>query len=172
MAGEHHLLASAGRAVHGLDLTLDPDAAPDDPEVGEVRARAAHLFTRGADGWLATGDLGRLDAEGYLYLVGRLGDMLIRGGENVYPLEVERVLEAHPGVVEAAVYGVPDRRLGQEIAAAVVGVGGAAPSADELTAWCRERLAPFKVPREWTFVDVLPRTASGKLLRRTITAQS
>jgi len=140
--------------------------------VGEVRARAAHLFAPGPDGWLATGDLGRIDAEGYLYLVGRLGDMLIRGGENVYPLEVERVLEQHPGVVEAGVYGVPDRRLGQEIAAAVVGVGGTPPSADDLTGWCRERLAPFKVPREWVFLDALPRTASGKLLRRALTPES
>lgn len=170
--GDRHLLASAGRAVLDLDLALDLHAAPDDPEVGEVRARAAHLFARGADGWLATGDLGRIDPEGYLYLVGRLGDMLIRGGENVYPLEVERVLEQHPGVVEAAVYGVPDRRLGQEIAAVVVGVDGAPPTAGALTEWCRERLAPFKVPREWTFVDALPRTASGKLLRRALAAES
>jgi acyl-CoA synthetase (AMP-forming)/AMP-acid ligase II len=168
LRGEPGLLASAGRAVADLELALDLDAAPDDPEVGEVRARAAHLFAPGPDGWLATGDLGRIDAEGYLYLVGRLGDMLIRGGENVYPLEVERVLEQHPGVVEAAVYGVPDRRLGQEIAAAVVAVGGMPPSAEELTVWCRERLAPFKVPREWVFLDALPRTASGKLLRRAL----
>lgn len=172
LGGDRHLLASAGRAVTDLDLALDLDAAPDDPDVGEVRARAAHLFTRGADGWLATGDLGRIDAEGYLYLVGRLGDMLIRGGENVYPLEVERVLEAHPGVVEAAVYGVPDRRLGQEIAAAVVGVDGAPPGADELAEWCRGRLAPFKIPRTWTVVDALPRTASGKLLRRALPNES
>lgn len=166
LAGERHLLASAGRAVPGLELTLDLDAAPDDPEVGEVRARAAHLFVSGEDGWLATGDLGRLDGEGYLYLVGRVGDMLIRGGENVYPLEVERVLEQHPGIREAAVYGLPDRRLGQEVAAAIVVDDAAAPSVEELTAWCRDRLAPFKIPRHWRVVDALPRTASGKILRR------
>jgi acyl-CoA synthetase (AMP-forming)/AMP-acid ligase II len=164
LAGEHELLASAGRAVRGLDLDVfEPDAQG----VGEVRARAEHLFLTGPDGWMMTGDLGRLDDRGYLYLAGRRGDRIIRGGENVYPLEVERVLETHPGVAEAAVVGVPDRRYGERIAAFVAPrADRMAPDDAELIAWCRDRLAHFKVPERWLFVEGLPRNAAGKLVRR------
>ena len=138
-----------------------------DDGVGEVRARADHLFAPGPDGWLATGDLGRLDDEGYLFLTGRLGDRIIRGGENVYPLEIERVLESHPGIADAAAVGLPDRRLGERIAAFIVVRADADTlSDDELVRWCRDRLAHFKVPERWQRVAALPRNAAGKLLRR------
>jgi acyl-CoA synthetase (AMP-forming)/AMP-acid ligase II len=166
LEGEADLLSSNGRPVRDLDLKF---AEVDDAGVGEVRARAAHLFVASPDGWLATGDLGRLDERGYLFLAGRRGDKIIRGGENVYPLEVERVLEAHPAVAEAAVVGVADRRLGERIAAAVVpSAMTESPSASDLVAWCRDHLAHFKVPEQWSFVDSLPRTPAGKLLRRAL----
>jgi acyl-CoA synthetase (AMP-forming)/AMP-acid ligase II len=166
LAGEPELLASSGRAVSGLDLELsDMDQAG----VGEVRARADHLFMVDRDGWMSTGDLGRLDERGYLFLAGRRGDRIIRGGENVYPLEVERVLEMHPGVGETAVVGFADRRYGERIAAFVVPrADGVTPDDAELVEWCRERLAHFKVPERWIFVDALPRNPAGKLVRRAL----
>jgi acyl-CoA synthetase (AMP-forming)/AMP-acid ligase II len=167
LTGEPELLASCGRAVPGLELELlDPDAEG----VGEVCARAEHLFLTGPDGWMRTGDLARLDERGYLFLVGRRGDRIIRGGENVYPLEVERVLETHPGIAEAAVVGIADRRYGERIAAFVAPrEDGTSPDESELVAWCRERLAHFKVPERWIVVDSLPRNAAGKLMRRELT---
>src|SRR5581483_10856 len=173
LSGEPWLLASNGRAAPGVELELHTDASTADhgDGVGEVRARAAHFFVRGDDGWLATGDLGRLDAGGYLTLVGRLGDGIVRGGENVYPLEVERALETHPGVAEAAVIGVADRRMGQRIAAVVVPAPGRpAPDEADLVRWCRDRLAHFKVPERWRFAEALPRNPAGKLLRRGLAA--
>ena len=115
-------------------------------------------------GAYTVGDLGYLDAEGYLFLTGRADDTIISGGVNVYPQEVERVLTEHPAVAEAMVYGVPNDEWGQEVRAAVV----ATDTLDEqiLTEWCRERLAGFKRPRLIEFVDELPRTATGKVIRR------
>lgn len=160
-AGAHHLAASVGRAAPGIELYLkEPDATG----LGEVVVRGDHLFSAGPDGWMHTGDLGRLDEERYLYLEGRKGDMIIRGGENVYPEEVERVLKQHPAVLDAAVVGRPDQRLGQIVAAHVVLRSPA--TADELRAHTRAQLAGFKVPEQWHFVDDLPRNPSGKLLRR------
>ena len=116
------------------------------------------------DGWLHTGDLGRLDDDGYLYIVGRIKDVIIRGGYNIYAVDVETVLYEHPAVREAAVVGVPHDVLGEDIAAYVV--ASAPVSADELVAWCRERLADYKVPRLVEFRDDLPRNATGKVLKR------
>jgi acyl-CoA synthetase (AMP-forming)/AMP-acid ligase II len=164
--GEAALLTSNGRPVRGLELQV---TECDERGIGEIRARAAHLFAPGEDGWLVTGDLGRVDDDGYLFLSGRRGERIIRGGENIYPLEVERVLESHPAIAEAAVFGVADRRLGERISAlVVVGPAAHAPSEDELVLWCRERIARFKVPETWRFVDGLPRNAAGKLLRRAL----
>ncbi|MCW2720299.1 class I adenylate-forming enzyme family protein [Pseudonocardia sp.] len=162
--GRPELLCSVGRAVPGVELRVDD---PDEHGVGEVVARAAHFLRPDPDGWLHTGDLGRLDDDGFLYLSGRRGDKIVRGGENVYPVEVEDVLVKHPGVAEVAVVGVPERRLGETVAAFVVPAEGSAPpTADELRAFARERLAGFKVPGEWSFVTSLPRTSSGKVQRR------
>lgn len=166
--GRDDLLASVGRAAPGVELWIDD---PDDSGVGEVLARADHFFLPGADGVLHTGDLGRLDDDGYLFLAGRRGDKIIRGGENVYPVEVEQVLERHPGIREAAVVGVPDRRLGECVKAVVVASDPAdPPAAEELRGHVRDQLAGFKVPTEWEFVDELPRNAAGKLLRRRLVA--
>ncbi len=119
-----------------------------------------------ADGWLRTGDRVEVDRDGRYRVVGRLKDMFISGGENVYPAEVEAVLADHPGVAEVAVIGVPDPRWGEVGLAAVVARGDASALGDAaLAAWARQRLARFKVPRHWRFVAALPRTASGKLSR-------
>jgi 2-furoate---CoA ligase len=117
------------------------------------------------DGWYHTGDVGRLDEDGDLWLEGRLDDMIVSGGENIHPLEVEDVLAGHPGVREVAVVGAFDDRLGHHVVAVVVAEG---VSADELDAHClaSETLARFKRPREYRFVDELPKSPSGKILRR------
>ncbi len=121
------------------------------------------------DGWFRTGDLGSLDGDGYLSLVGRLKEMILRGGENIAPAEVEDVLRAHPAVVDAACFGLPDEKYG-ELVAAAVSLRDAAGSG-ELTAHCHERLAAFKVPNVIHILDEIPRTATGKLQRRRIAAR-
>ena len=118
------------------------------------------------DGWLRTGDGGYLDAEGHLFLTDRIKDMIVSGGENVYPVEVEEALAQHPGVAEVTVIGVPDERWGETVTALVVPAPGAAVAAEDLIAFARERLAGYKLPRTVDFVDVLPRTPSGKVLKR------
>jgi 2-furoate---CoA ligase len=121
------------------------------------------------DGWYRTGDTGHLDEDGDLWIDGRVDDMIISGGENVHPLEVEEVLAAHPGVLEVAVIGVPDERLGHHVTAVVVGEA----SAEELDEHClASPLARFKRPREYRFVDSLPKSASGKILRRRLRDES
>jgi len=118
------------------------------------------------DGWLHTGDIGCLDAQGALQVLDRRDDLIVSGGENVYPAEVEAVLLEHPSVAEAGVAGAADADLGARVTAWIVAAAGPAPSVDELQRHCRERLAGYKQPREFRFVAALPRTASGKLQRR------
>jgi probable F420-dependent oxidoreductase len=166
LADQPDLLASVGRPAPGIELRL---AGTDSGEVGEILARGAHLFKTAEDGWLHTGDLARMDEDGYVYLIGRLGDRIKRGGENVHPVEVEDVLREHPAVLEVAVVGVPDEEFGQLVRAFIVlHPSGAAPSREELRAFAREELAGFKVPTSWVFVPDLPRNASGKILRRAL----
>lgn len=161
--GADRLLNSVGRAAPGVRLRIDD---PDGDGTGEVLARGEHLMRPDVDGWLRTGDLGSLDEDGFLYLRGRKHDKIVRGGENVYPQEVEDVLARHPGVAEVGVVGVPDRRLGETVAACVVARDPAAPPSEEdLRAYARERLAGFKVPTSWRFVKALPKTSSGKVRR-------
>jgi long-chain acyl-CoA synthetase len=117
------------------------------------------------NGWLHTGDLGYVDEEGYLFIVDRSKDLIIRGGYNVYPREVEEVLYGHPAVAEAAVIGAPDERMGEEIVAVLALKPGGTVTADELTAFCKDRLAAYKYPREFRFMDVLPKGPSGKILK-------
>ena len=145
-------------------------------QVGELCARG-YLVMRGyhdapeatdaaidADGWYHTGDLASVDARGYLRIEGRIKDMIIRGGENIYPREIEDALLAHPAVAEAAVLGVPDPQWGEVVAAFVrAAPGEAAPSPQELRAHCRTLLAPFKTPQHWMFVEAFPLTPSGKI---------
>ena len=176
-------LGAAGRPLYPNAVRVaaagGDDAAPGEP--GEILVRGPVVMagyagrpeaTAGAivDGWLHTGDVGRLDADGYLYVLDRRDDLIVTGGENVYPAEVEAALLAHPAVAEAAVVGVADDAWGQRVVAVVrLADGAAAPDggiADALRAHCRAHLAGYKVPREVRVVtDPLPRTASGKLRR-------
>ncbi|MFC4503453.1 MULTISPECIES: class I adenylate-forming enzyme family protein [Streptomyces] len=166
VAGRTELLRSVGRAAPGTELRVH-GAGPDG--IGEIHARGDHLFRVDAEGWLHSGDLGRVAPDGYVYLSGRHSDMIIRGGENVHPLEVETVLAGHPGVSDAAVTGAPDERLGQTVVAFVVPSDPAAPPDPAgLRAYARDRLSGFKVPVRWWFVSDLPRNANGKVLRRSL----
>jgi HIP---CoA ligase len=173
-----------GAALPGVELRVVDNAgqAVQAGIPGEVLIRGANL-TRGywqdpeataaaidADGWLHTGDIGTLDAAGNLKITDRLKDLFIVGGFNVSPAEVEQVMARHPDILEVAVVGVADARLGEVARAYVIPAHGKAPSAPELIEWCRERLANFKVPRSVEFVDALPRNASGKVLRRELRA--
>ncbi|MFF7237974.1 long-chain-fatty-acid--CoA ligase [Streptomyces collinus] len=174
---------SIGTPIRDVEVRLlgedGRDVAPG--EVGELVVRGPNLMkgywnrpeeTAAAvpDGWLRTGDLARRDGDGYLYIVDRKKDMIIRGGYNVYPREIEEVLHEHPAVALAAVVGVPDERLGEEVAAAVVLRPGAEASAAELQEYVRDRVAAYKYPRRLWLVDALPMGPSGKILKREISA--
>jgi acyl-CoA synthetase (AMP-forming)/AMP-acid ligase II len=178
-------LLSCGRAVPWAELRV-ADLATGDPVRpgvrGEIQIRSeqvmtgywgqpeatADVFT--ADGWLRTGDVGTIDEEGYVFIVDRLKDLVITGGENVAPAEVESVLVEHPAVSQAAVIGVPDVLWGEEVRAVIVPTGGATVDPDELVVFARERLAGFKVPKSVVIVDALPLNATGKVDRRTLRA--
>ena len=119
----------------------------------------------GEDGWLHTSDLGRLDEEGYLYVLGRADDMIVTGGENVAPAEVEQALLEHPAVADAAVHGREDPEWQEAVVATVVLADATEVTEDDLREFCRERLAPHKIPKAVSFARELPRNAQGKLLR-------
>jgi fatty-acyl-CoA synthase len=114
-------------------------------------------------GWMHTGDLATLDADGYANIVGRIKDMVIRGGENIYPREVEEFLYQHPAVSDVQVVGVPDEKYGEELCAWVRLKEGETVDGDELREWCQGRIATFKIPRYWRFVDAFPMTVTGKV---------
>jgi fatty-acyl-CoA synthase len=116
-----------------------------------------------ADGWMHSGDLGVLDDDGYINIVGRIKDMIIRGGENIYPREIEEFLHTHPAIQDVQVIGVPDERLGEAVCAWVVLQPGAELSEQALTEYCRGRIAHFKIPRYVRFVDSFPMTVTGKV---------
>ena len=172
-------LGFAGRPYPHVDVALrDPETGVvlDGPATGELLVRGPNVFpgywrdpdaTAAAfvDGWLLTGDIAERDADGYFRIAGRLKDLVISGGENVYPAEIEDVLHAHPAVAEAAVIGIPDERWGEVCAAFVAPRPGVDVSPDELVDWCGERLARFKVPRVVQLVDALPRSGVGKVLK-------
>jgi len=152
------------------------DEVPDGV-AGEIVLRGENVFkgyykneeaTRRAfrGGWFHTGDIGYRDADGFFYIVDRKSDMIIRGGENIYPREIDEVLYAHPSVAEAAAFGVPDDLYGEEVAAFVVLREGARASADDILAHCRARLADFKCPKTVRFVESLPKGPTGKVLKR------
>lgn len=181
---EPRLLTSAGRPLPGVGLQItDPHTqtavAPGDR--GEIWLSGRHTMagywqrpeataTAFHEDWLRTGDIGLVDDEGYLFIVDRLKDMLISGGENVYPAEVERVLSDHPAIAECAVIGVASAEWGESPVAVVVRTPGTDLSEAELIAWSRERLAPFKRPTAVSFIEALPRNASGKILKQKISA--
>jgi acyl-CoA synthetase (AMP-forming)/AMP-acid ligase II len=177
LAGDEHLLGSIGRPAFGVELRLTDPELREVPvgEIGEITVRSGMLMTGYADlpeqtaealrdGWFRAGDLARMDDEGYLYLAGRRSDMVIRGGENVYPIEIEAVLANHPSVAQVAVTGAPDARWGEIVVAFVV--ASEAVSEDELRAFARQSLAKYKVPERVHFVASLPRNASGKIVKR------
>ena len=122
------------------------------------------------DGWFRTGDIGRMDEGGYVYVEDRLKDMIISGGENIYSPEVERVLAEHPAVAEVAVIGVPDDRWGEAVKAVVGLKPDASATEEEIIAFCRERLAKFKCPRAVDIVEALPRNPTGKILKKDLRA--
>ncbi len=125
-----------------------------------------------ADGWLHTGDIARMDEEGYFYIVDRKKDLIIASGYNIVPREVEEVLFMHPKVLEAAVVGVPDPKRGETVKAFVVLKEGQTATSDELRSFCKEKLAPYKVPAAVEFRTELPKTQVGKVLRSTIRAEA
>jgi long-chain acyl-CoA synthetase len=122
------------------------------------------------DGWFASGDIGRVDEDGFYFIVDRKKELIIRGGFNVYPREVEEVLYEHPAIAEAAVIGIAHDLLGEEIGAAVVLKNGAAATAAEISTFVKDRVAAYKYPREVWFVEELPKGATGKVLRRKVRA--
>jgi fatty-acyl-CoA synthase len=115
--------------------------------------------------WMHTGDLATMDDQGYVNIVGRIKDMIIRGGENIYPREVEEFLYGHPGVTDVQVIGVPSERYGEEVMAWVKTREGAEVTGDELAAWCKGKIATYKIPRHWKFVESFPMTISGKVMK-------
>ncbi|MEU1518997.1 long-chain fatty acid--CoA ligase [Streptomyces sp. NPDC005811] len=174
---------SIGTPIRDVEVRLlDDDGQDVTPGgVGELAVRGPNLMkgywnrsqdTAAAipDGWLRTGDLALQDEDGYLYIVDRKKDMIIRGGYNIYPREIEEVLHEHPAVALAAVLGVPDGRLGEEVVAAVVLRPGASATTDELQRFVKERVAAYKYPRHVWLVDALPMGPSGKILKREISA--
>jgi acyl-CoA synthetase (AMP-forming)/AMP-acid ligase II len=118
------------------------------------------------DGWLRSGDGGYLDGDGYLYITDRIKDMIISGGENIYPAEIERVMAEHPQIQDVAVIGVPDERWGEVPKAVVVAKPGATIDTEQLLAWCRQQIASFKCPKTVDVVAELPRNPTGKILKK------
>jgi acyl-CoA synthetase (AMP-forming)/AMP-acid ligase II len=179
--------ASCGRVVPVLDAKLIDELGEDLPPgpdvVGELCVRGPVVIkgylnrpdaTADAirDGWFRTGDIARIDEDGFVFIVDRAKDMVLRGGENVYCSEVEAAIYEHPDVAEAAVFGVPDDRLGEDVAAAVVLRAGAELSAGELQAFLAERIAKFKIPATvWIRQEQLPRNANGKFMKRELRAE-
>ena len=174
------LASSIGKPLPDVEVrVIDEKGNPVPPlQVGEILAKGPRIMTGywkdeektakaiTKDGWLRTGDMGWIDEEGYVYLAGRGDDMIIRGGENISPEEVENVLGSHPKIEEVAVIGVPDPEWGQEPRAVVVFKKGKKASEEEIMEFCRSRLSSYKRPRSVVFVDSLPRNALGKVLKK------
>jgi len=174
-------LSSAGRPVVSYEVRIVDEQGRDVPvgEVGEIIGRSEAMMKgywqlpketaeKLKNGWLHTGDMGRLDEEGYVYIVDRKNDMIISGGVNIYPREVEEVLYQHPAVHEASVIGVPDEHWGEAVKAVIVLKEGATVSEEEIIQFCKERLAGYKKPRSVEFLGELPKSPQGKILKRAI----
>jgi acyl-CoA synthetase (AMP-forming)/AMP-acid ligase II len=183
----HPRLGSAGKVSFGWEVRVVDTGGRDLPldTPGELLIRGESLFAGywrdpeataaafAAGGWYRTGDVARLTADGYLYILDRAKDMIISGGENIYPAEVEAVLAGHPAVADVAVVGRPDDKWGEAVHAVIIPVPGqaGAVTADDVIGWCRERLAHFKCPRSVEFTASFPRTTTGKVLKRELRAQ-
>ncbi|GAA4790721.1 long-chain fatty acid--CoA ligase [Actinomycetospora chlora] len=183
ISAEERRVYSVGKPIYGVDVEVrDPDGRrmPHGPDhIGELVVRGVNVMRgyRGnpeataaalVDGWLHTGDRAYIDADGFVFVVGRTSELIIRGGYNIHPGEVEDVLYTHPDVREAAVIGIPDHRLGQEVHAVVALHPGATATEQELISYVRERVAAYKYPRSVEFRDELPVGASGKILKRAL----
>jgi acyl-CoA synthetase (AMP-forming)/AMP-acid ligase II len=184
--GDHpERLASAGLPMPGVEIrVVDPVTLGDTQPgtTGEIWLRTAQEMrgylnkpeataqTKTADGWIRTGDIGRTDSGGFLYILDRLKDMIITGGENVYGPEVESVLNACPGVSEGVIIGIPDERWGEAVKAIVVPAQGAQLTAADVIAYCRANLAHYQCPVSIDIVAELPRNATGKVLKRDLRA--
>lgn len=181
LADRPNLLLSGGRPVLGTELRVvdEHDRSLPAGQIGEIVARGPQLmrgyWNRGEEsaaalrgGWLHTGDAGVLDDAGYVYVQDRVKDMIVTGGENVYPRAVEDVLFEHPAVADAAVIGVPDARWGEAVKAIVVRRDGQLATSEELISFCRTKLGGFEIPRSIDFVESLPRTPTGKVLKRVL----
>lgn len=168
---------TVGRPMGYVEIKIaDPVTGKENPvnEPGEVWVRGFNIFigyyndeekTREAKascGWYKTGDMGTIDEDGYLSIIGRLKDMVIRGGENIYPIEIELVLELHPAIQECHVIGVPDQRMGEELCAWVLLEPGATVTDAELQQYCEGKLSRFKIPRYFLYEEDYPKTAIGK----------
>jgi long-chain acyl-CoA synthetase len=178
------VVGSVGVPLPGFTVKILDDEHNEMPvgELGEICARGPHVM-KGyyrmpeataetiRDGWLHTGDIGRMDADGNLYVVDRMKDMIIRGGLNVYPRDIEEVLFEHPAIAEAAVIGRPDPEYGEEVIAFVVLRPDASAGAEEILAFCRQKLAKYKTPKEIHFIASLPKSGVGKVVRRELRAQ-
>jgi long-chain acyl-CoA synthetase len=176
-------MRSCGRPISNAELKIvDADgAAVPGGAVGEIVVRSPQVM-KGywnlpeataatiRDGWLHTGDVGYVDADGYVFIHDRLKDMIVSGGENVYPAEVESALSGHPAVADVAVIGVPDARWGEAVKAIVVLKQSGDATETELIAYCRERIAHYKTPKSIDFAQSLPRNPSGKILKRVLRA--
>ncbi|KTE75812.1 fatty acid--CoA ligase [Sphingopyxis sp. A083] len=177
-------MRSAGKPLPGVEIRIIGDDGQDMPAgaVGEVVTRSSNNMlgywnlpeatarTMTGDGWIHTGDAGYMDEDGYLYIHDRVKDMIITGGENVYPAEVESAIYGHPAVQEVAVIGIPDPKWGETVKAVVVPKPGTTVEEADIIAWARERIAPFKCPRSVDVIEALPRNASGKILRKDLRA--
>ncbi|WP_439817808.1 fatty acid--CoA ligase [Zavarzinia sp. CC-PAN008] len=173
-------MRSAGKPLPGVEIAILDEHGNRLPagEVGEIATRSknnmvgywkleeATAKTIDADGWLRTGDAGYMDADGYVYVHDRVKDMIISGGENVYPAEVESAIYGHPAVAEVAVIGVPDEKWGEAVKAIVVAKPGQTIDPDDIIGWARARIAAFKSPKSVDVIEILPRNASGKILRK------
>jgi fatty-acyl-CoA synthase len=182
-AGAEHLLGSIGKPAFAVDLRLVDEEGKDvtQGEVGEIITRSRAVMSgylampdesarAVRDGWFWGGDLARMDSDGYLYLAGRSKDMIIRGGENIYPVEIETVIADYPGVTAVAVVGQPDEHWGEIVVAFVTASEGSVIEQESLRSFCRERLASYKVPAVVTVIDAMPLNASGKILKRELRA--
>ncbi|MEM9750635.1 MAG: fatty acid--CoA ligase [Pseudomonadota bacterium] len=177
-------MRSAGKPLEGIEIAILGDQGEHLPPrtVGEIATRSDMNMTRywnlpdataatfTGDGWLRTGDAGYLDEDGYVYIYDRVKDLIISGGENIYPAEVENAIYGHPSVEDVAVVGVPDDKWGEAVKACVVVKDSATLSEDDVIAYARERIAAYKCPKSVDFIEALPRNPSGKILRRQIRA--
>jgi long-chain acyl-CoA synthetase len=172
-------LASAGRPDIGVQVRIvDTDGNDCEPgDIGEIIVKSKHIMVGYwkkpqdtketiVDGWLYTGDMGYYDERGYIYIADRKKDMIISGGENIFPREVEEVLYKHPAVLEAAVIGIPDDYWVEKVHAVIVTKKGASVAPEEVTAFCKKHIAGYKTPKSIEFVDALPKNAAGKILKK------